>query len=87
MNNSIESTHIRTCIGLSCAFYTNQGGTYEMYKEVIEGITDPFSGRGLKLSCDQTGINGNPAVTFVGQCPAVYVLYDMIDEIEDKICT
>ena len=87
MNYSIDITHIRTRVGLSCECYTNQGGTYEMYKEVIEGITDPFSGRGLKLVCDQTGINGNPAISFCGRCPPDSVLYELIDEIEDKICT
>ncbi len=87
MRESIGITHIRTRVGLSCECYTNQGGSYEMYKEVIEGITDPFSGMGVKLVCDKTGINGNPAISFCGRCPTDYVLYELVDEIEDKICT
>lgn len=85
---NIEICNISTSIGLSCEKYTNQGGTYEMYKEVIESITDPFSWCGmLKLRCDRSGINGNPTVTFNGPTPSRSEIQYLVAKIENGICS
>jgi hypothetical protein len=80
----IEVTLIRTTLHLSCEKYTNKGATYEMFKEVIESTPDPYARLG-KLTCEPSGINGNPKISFYGPCPTADHLDLLLEKIADGI--
>lgn len=75
---------IHTTLSLSCEDYTNKGATYEMFKEVIEGMRDPCS-RYQNIECERSGINGNPKITLYGPCPSHDLLAILLGAIESGI--
>jgi len=81
--NKINLSYVSTIVHLSCEEYTNNGATYEMYKEVIESIRQPYKNSGY-LQCERSGINSNPCVTYFGIYDEEAIDY-IIEEVEDGI--
>jgi hypothetical protein len=55
-----------------------------MFKEVIESMRDPYARMG-NLTCEPSGINGNPKISFYGPCPTADHLDLLLEKIEDGI--
>jgi hypothetical protein len=80
----IKVAGVSTTLLLSCEAYTNKGATYEMFKEVIEGMRDPYFGY-KNIDCERSGINGNPKITLTGPCPSQDHIGIILETIENGI--
>ena len=78
---SIRLSFIRTEYHLSCESLSNQGATFEMFKNAIESIEDPGL-QGRKLSCVRSGLNGNVGfMTYLANMDEL-IFYDIVDRFE-----